>query len=172
MIGPLYLRGDLVDKFATHLMEVPYVHVVHSGSSCLNTHMNQTIEQINTFLESFINSSFPIVCSSGSKSKVPFFDYHIALNYCVDKKMVYIQELIVLQPIHENTIKGILMAWYVLIYKEVEIEKMRIPFIITDHSNITDFEDVNIELDTNNNVTYLSRKKVRVSCSKKELAND
>ncbi|MNO05643.1 hypothetical protein D3C81_2271140 [compost metagenome] len=64
-----------------------------------------------------------------------------------------------LHPIHENTIKGILMAWFVLIYKEVEIEIMIIPFIITDHSHIKDFEDVNIELDINNNVTYLSRKK-------------
>lgn len=159
MIGPLYLKGELVNKFAKHLLEVPYVHVVHSGSSCLNTHMNQTIEQINTFFESFINSSFPIVCSAGSKSRVPFFDYHIALNYCADKKMVYIQELIVLHPIHENTIKGILMAWYVLIYKEVEIEKMRIPFLITDLSHIKDFGDVNIELDINNNATYLSRRK-------------
>lgn len=159
MIGPLYLKGELVHKFAKHLLEVSYVHVVHSGSSCLNTHMNQTIEQINTFFESFINSSFPIVFSAGSKSRVPFFDYHIALNYCADKKMVYFQELIVLHPIHENTIKGILMAWYVLIYKEVEIEKMRIPFLITDLSHIKDFGDVNIELDINNNATYLSRRK-------------
>lgn len=156
MIGPLFLRGDLIHKFSKHLLGVPYFHVVHNGNNCLDdSSMNRTIDHANVIINNFTTSSFPIICFAGSKSSNPFFDYHIALNYCSDKRHLYIHELLVREPIQENIIKGILMASYVLINKEVGIEAIRIPFIISDYLNVIGIEDVIIEFDVNNNETYL-----------------
>ncbi|WP_379391666.1 hypothetical protein [Paenibacillus lentus] len=156
MIGPLFLRGELIEKFRNHLLSVPYYHIIHKGSSQIdNPIMNLSEDQIDSIIHNFVNSNFPIVCSAGSKSSIPFFDYHIALKYSNDMREVEISELLVFEPKDRNAINGIEMAFYVLVNKKVGVERIQIPFIL---KGLDDRKDIFIEFDFHRNITYLSKR--------------
>ncbi|MCM3701379.1 hypothetical protein [Paenibacillus macerans] len=131
MIGPCYLHGALIPKFRDHLMEFAYYPVIRHGLSNLNVGPKTlTLEEAETTVNDFTKWRFPIVCFAGSKSSIPFFDYHIALGFGENEREVTISELLVREPVHENTVKGILMAYYTLVNDKTGIEKMRVPFVL------------------------------------------
>lgn len=154
MIGPIILKGELVEGFRSHLLNFPYFHVINDGTIQLgNSAKDFTKDEADSITRNFINSSFPIICLAGSKSAIPFFDYHIALKYASNKNEVIVNELLVREPKHENAIKAIIMAYYVLINRG--IEKLGVPYEL---SGFGDYEDILVEKVPNENITYLSRK--------------
>lgn len=131
MIGPCYLHGALIPKFRDHLMEFAYYLVIRHGLSNLNVGPKTlTLEEAEATVKDFTKWRFPIVCLGGSKSSVPFFDYHIALGFGESEREVTIGELLVREPVHENAVKGILLAYFTLVNDKTGIEKMRVPFVL------------------------------------------
>ncbi|MEK5162125.1 hypothetical protein NYE69_07250 [Paenibacillus sp. FSL R5-0527] len=103
MIGPCYLHGALIPKFRDHLMEFAYYPVIRHGLSNLNVGPKTlTLEEAEATVKDFTKWRFPIVCLGGSKSSVPFFDYHIALGFGESEREVTIGELLVREPVHEK----------------------------------------------------------------------
>lgn len=157
MIGPIFLRGKYIEKFREHLLIFPYNHVIHEGISCLDdTTKNLPTDKVNKVIDHFVNARFPIFCFAGSKSTIPFWDYHVALDYDHDKKEASITELLVRDPILENSRKGILMAYDFLVNPRVGVERIRVPMNVNSMGDNKDFEDILVEFVPHKNITYLS----------------
>ncbi len=153
MIGPIFLREGLVTKFKDHISSIPYCIVIHNGEMhSIRTENHLAIEEVNSIVSNFTNAKYPIVCSAGSKSSIPFWDYHVALNSKNNDKEVFVSELLVREPRHENMIKGILMAYYMLINKRHNYERLVVPIELV---KIKEFEDIIFEYDSNKKLTYL-----------------
>jgi hypothetical protein len=157
MIGPLFLRGDLTKKFREHLLQTAYHHVVSSGRSNMGgSSKSFSSDEVDVIMDHFEKAAFPIVCSAGSKSSNPFWEFHVALRYDGEtKKDAFIYELLVREPVMDNLIKGIMMAFYVLVSPRFEMERIIVPFHVT---GLDDVEDILVEKDTNRNITILSRR--------------
>lgn len=154
MIHPVFIKGDLVEKFREHLIEYPYYHIVHEGISNLESPIKKFSNiKVEGIINSFEKSDFPLACHAGSKSTEKFFDYHIALRYGKDKKEVFVYELIVREEKDRNIINGVLMAFYLLTLSRFGIEKMLVPFKIGDLGSI---DDINVE-SVGDNLTLLTR---------------
>ncbi len=155
MIGPIILRGELITSFREHLLNTEYHYVIHNGETKLNSIARRLdIEQANYLLNNFINSRYPLVCKAGSKSVIPFFDYHVAVNsYNSEDKELLITELIVREPKGSNMINGVLMAFYMLINDRYKHERLLIPFKLPE---IKGYDD--IEINSTDNVTFLCKK--------------
>ncbi|RRJ63686.1 hypothetical protein EHV15_12655 [Paenibacillus oralis] len=131
MIGHCNLHGALIPKFRDHLMQFAYYPVIRHGLSDLNVGLKTfTLEEAEAMVNDFTKWRFPIVCLAGSKSSIPFFDYHIALGFGENEREVTISELLVREPVHENAVKGILLAYYTLVNDKTGIERMRVPFVL------------------------------------------
>lgn len=156
MILPVLLRGERIEEFRKHLLDFGYHHLVNAGKSSIdNSFKNFTTEETNAIVESFIDSDFPIVCLAGNKSSIPFWDYHVALNYSNNTKEVMIYELLAREPKEENCLKGIFMAFYFLSQKRFEIERIVVPFIFNSEEHVG---DVLIEKIVDKNKTILRRR--------------
>jgi len=156
MIGPYFLQGALVERFREHLLAYPYAHLVHRGKPCDQAAASRfSEERAEHAVNGFVGSSFPLVCSAGGKSSVPFWDYHIALRKGEDEREAWVYELLVGEPIPVNRIKGIQMAYYVLVNDRYSIDRIVIPLALPD---LADFEDVSVQIDPVRQVTVLSRK--------------
>lgn len=154
MIGPIYLRDGLVTKFKDHISRIPYCIIIHNSKPHSNiSEKDLEKEEITSIVNNFISARYPIVCSAGSKSSIPFWDYHIALNSDNNYKEVFVAELLVREPRSENIINGILMAYYMLINKKHNYERLVVPIELV---NIKEYEDIIFEYDPNKKVTYLS----------------
>lgn len=157
MIGPIFLKGDLVNNFKEHLLNYRYHNIVHKGVSnfdCFDK--NFTKKEVDIIVDSFVESDFPVVCRSGSKSSIPFFDYHIALRFDGEDNEVLVHELLVREPKLENCKKGILMACYMLMLdKRFSIERIVVPFSLIETS---DFKEFKVEQDIDRKLTILSKR--------------
>ncbi|WP_019535548.1 hypothetical protein [Paenibacillus ginsengihumi] len=133
MIGPLWLRGALVAKFQEHLQQVPYAHVVCEGRSLLSNESRLfSASEAQAIVNRFVQSNFPIVCFAGSKSRVPFFDYHIAVNYGNPKHELAVCELLAREPVQDNAVKAVLMAFYRLVNEKYGADRLHVPFRLAD----------------------------------------
>ncbi|MEC0128716.1 hypothetical protein P4H57_29420, partial [Paenibacillus pabuli] len=75
MIGPIFLRGDLIHKFKEHLTHTEYHYVIHNGVENINSTAERfELKNLNDLFDKFISADYPIVCKSGSKSTIPFWD--------------------------------------------------------------------------------------------------
>ncbi|AIQ20637.1 hypothetical protein H70357_31055 [Paenibacillus sp. FSL H7-0357] len=156
MIGPIYLREGLVTKFKDHISSIPYCIIIHNDEThSIKKTKNLTIDEVNSIVFNFISAKYPIVCSAGSKSTIPFWDYHVALNCGDSDKDVFISELLVREPMHENMIKGILMAYFMVINNKNNYERLVVPIEL---EKIEGYEDITIEYDHLNNLTYLYKR--------------
>ncbi|MDQ0092042.1 hypothetical protein J2T12_005486 [Paenibacillus anaericanus] len=156
VLHPVFIEGDLIDKFRDHLLQYPYYHVIHEGLTDLGCLIKRFSNiEADGIINSFKKSDFPLACHLGSKSTEKFFDYHIALRYGNDKKEVFVYELVVREEKEKNIINGLLMAFYLLTISRYGIEKMLIPYNLTSLGTI---DDINVE-SISNNLTLLTLKK-------------
>ncbi|WP_339217229.1 hypothetical protein [Paenibacillus sp. FSL W7-1332] len=154
MIGPVFLRGELINKFKEHLINTEYHYVIHSGIANINSIAERfEFEKLDDLLDKFIGSDYPIVCKSGSKSAIPFWDYHVAVNSSRYDKEVVVTELLIREPKDSNMTKGVLMAFYMLINDRYKYERLIVPIKMTE---IIGYEDIGI--DSKNDETILFRK--------------
>jgi len=81
LIGPIFLREGLVAKFKDHISSVPYCIVIHNAKRySVSVEKKLATEEVSSIVNHFLSTRYPIVCSAGSKSSIPFWDYHIALT--------------------------------------------------------------------------------------------
>lgn len=156
MIGPAFLKGDLIEKFREHLQKFNYYHIVHEGIS--NIECSETgfsFEEVNQVIEDFCSADFPMVCLAGSKSKVPFWDYHVALRFGSDLKEAFIYELLAKEPKEENYLRGMAMAFYILTQNRYGIERIVVPFII---KGCMELDGIFIEPIMEKNISILHKK--------------
>ena len=130
MIGPVFLRGALIQEFKDHLVKFPYAPIIRRGIGNLDAVPKTfTQEEAEAVVHDFAKQRFPIVCRAGSKSSIPFFDFHVALEHAENESEVRIVEMLVCEPIRGNAAKGMLMAYYTLVNDKTGIEKLQVPFI-------------------------------------------
>ncbi|MBW5469747.1 hypothetical protein GPJ61_18080 [Brevibacillus formosus] len=157
MIGPIFLRGELIERFKLHLLNVPYYQMIHQGISCVDNNMKKvSTDAVNEIIHQFVETRFPIVCSAGSKSSVPFWDYHLALQYDEDKRTAVICELLVREPNQDHCRKALLMAYYVLVNSKMGVERIQASMNLSELADCKEFEDICMEFIPNQNITYLS----------------
>lgn len=157
MIGPIFLRGELIEKFREHLLNVPYNQVIHQGISCVDNEMKkESTDKVNEIINQFVQARFPIVCSAGSKSYIPFWDYHLALQYDEEKRTAVICELLVREPNEDHCRKALLMAYYLLVNPKMEVERIQAPMNLSHLADCKEFEDIIIEFIPHQNITYFS----------------
>ncbi|SHI57886.1 hypothetical protein SAMN02745163_00416 [Clostridium cavendishii DSM 21758] len=159
MIAPTILKGELVERFREHLLEFNYYHIIYEGknNSCIESR-SFNIYEANLIINNFINSNIPIVCMAGSKSSIPFFDYHCAVNIDKEKGEAYVYELLVKESKEENLIKGLVMALYVMKYflksDKCKIERLIVPLLILGCEDNEEFVVENI-ISENKAILYL-----------------
>lgn len=154
MIGPVFLRGELINKFKEHLINTEYHYVIHSGIANINSIAERfKFEKLDDLLDKFIGSDYPIVCKSGSKSAIPFWDYHVAVNSSRYDNEVVVTELLIREPKDSYMTKGVLMAFYMLINDRYKFERLIVPIKMTE---IIGYEDIGIV--SKNDETILFRK--------------
>jgi hypothetical protein len=154
VIGPIFLRGDLIYKFKEHLTNFEYHCVIHNGVANINSTSERfEFKNPNDLFNKFISSDYPIVCKSGSKSAIPFWDYHIAVNRSKCDKEVVVTELLVREPKDPNVINAVLMAFYILINEKYKYERLVVPIKMNE---IVGYED--IEVHSNYEETILLKK--------------
>lgn len=86
MIGPAILRGNLIEKFREQLLNFNYYHIINDVAKAFNYELKKLNDhEVDSITKSFIESDIPIVCLAGSKSTVPFWDYHCAININQEK---------------------------------------------------------------------------------------
>ncbi|WP_334076634.1 hypothetical protein [Paenibacillus sanfengchensis] len=130
MIGPVFLRAALIQEFIDHLIKFPYASVIRRGISDLDAVPKTfTQEEAEAVVHDFAKQRFPIICRAGSKSSIPFFDFHVALEHAGNESEVRIVEMLVCEPVRENAAKGMMMAYYTLVNDKTGIEKLWVPFI-------------------------------------------
>ncbi|TQK74562.1 hypothetical protein FB479_101158 [Brevibacillus sp. AG162] len=62
MIGPIFLCGELIERFREHLLNVPYYQVMHQGISCVDNEMKKvSTDKVNKIIKHFVHARFPIV---------------------------------------------------------------------------------------------------------------
>lgn len=155
MIGPLFLRGELVAKFREHLLQMPYSHVISEGRGLLSNESRIFSESdAEALVHRFEQSSFPLVCFAGSKSSIPFWDYHIALRYGERKDELKVYELLAREPAKDNAMKAVLMAYDLLVNEIYGVDKLHVPCQLAEAVD----RDIGIEA-TGDNTTILYRKK-------------
>jgi len=153
LIGPIFLREGLVAKFKDHISSVPYCIVIHNAKRySVSVEKKLATEEVSSIVNHFLSTRYPIVCSAGSKSSIPFWDYHIALTGGNNDEEVFVSELLVREPKDENVTKGILMAYYMLINKKHNYEKLVVPMELVE---IKEYEDIIFEYDSLTGLTYL-----------------
>jgi hypothetical protein len=156
MIGPVILKGELIEQFSKHLLSFPYHLVIHEGTEDVdNSCRIFSKDEVADIMEIFNTSSYPIVCKSGSKSSIPFWGSHAALKYGRDKKEVVICKLLARDPKQDNMIKGILMSYYFLVNNRFGVDKLLVPL---DLQNLIADKSIHTVYNAATNITYLSRK--------------
>ena len=154
MIGPIFLRGDLVHGFKEYLASTEYHCVIHNGVANINsTQKKLEFKELNDVFNTFINSDYPIICKAGSKSKIPFWYYHIAVNRSRYDKELVVTELLIREPKEHNLINAVLMAFYILINEKYKYERLVVPIKMNE---IIGYED--IEMHSKNEMTTLFKK--------------
>ncbi|NRR21125.1 hypothetical protein [Brevibacillus sp. MS2.2] len=157
MIGPIFLRGELIEKFREHLLNVSYHQVIHQGISCVDNEMKKvSTDDVHEIINQFVHARFPIVCSAGSKSSIPFWDYHFALQYDEDKRTAIICELLVREPNQDHCRKALLMAYYLLVNPKMGVERIQAPMNLSNLADCKEFEAICMEFVPQQNMTYLS----------------
>ncbi|CAI8808648.1 DUF695 domain-containing protein [Brevibacillus sp. IT-7CA2] len=157
VIGPIFLRGELIERFREHLLNVPYYLVIHQGISCVDNEMKKVCtDEVDEIINQFVHARFPIVCSAGSKSSIPFWDYHLALQYDEEKRTATICELLVREPNQDHCRKALLMAYYLLVNPKTGVERIQAPMNLSNLADCKEFEDIFIEFIPHQNITYLS----------------
>ncbi|MGG4453276.1 hypothetical protein [Brevibacillus porteri] len=157
MIGPIFLRGELIEGFREHLLSVPYYQVIHQGISCVDNEMKKvSTDKVNEIINHFVHARFPIVCSAGSKSTIPFWDYHHALQYDEDKRTAIICELLVREPNQDHCRKALLMAYYLLVNPKMGVERIQAPMNLSHLADCKEFEAICMEFIPYQNITYMS----------------
>lgn len=133
MIKPVILKGKLIEEFREHLMNFNYYYIISEGNNIVdykNRKLNK--EEADLIIDRFIKSNIPIVCLAGSKSAVPFFDYHCAIN--LGKNEAYLNELLIKEPLEKNLLNALTMAFYVLYYKTKEIKRLVVPLRLDSYN--------------------------------------
>lgn len=103
MIGPIFLTSDLILPFKQHLANTDYHLVIHKGiSNSYSTAQRYVHKQADELVDHFVASDYPLVCKSGSKSSVTFWDYHAAMTVSEDRKDLFMTELLVREPEEQN----------------------------------------------------------------------
>ncbi|TQR33915.1 hypothetical protein [Brevibacillus brevis] len=157
MIGPIFLRGEFIEKFREHLLNVPYYQVVHQGISFVDNGMKKgSTDEVNEIINQFVQARFPIVSFAGSKSSIPFWDYHLAMQYDEEKRTAIICELLVRELNQDHCRKALLMAYYFLVNPKMEVERIQAPMNLSNLADCKEFEDIMIEFIPHQNITYLS----------------
>ncbi|WP_429845611.1 hypothetical protein [Brevibacillus sp. FIR094] len=157
MIGPIFLRGELIEGFREHLLSVPYYQVIHQGISCVDNEMKKvSTDNVKEIINQFVHSRFPIVCSAGSKSTIPFWDYHLALQYDEDKRTAIIYELLVREPNQDLCRKALLMAYYLLVNPKMGVERIQAPMNLSHLADCKEFEAICMAFIPYQNITYMS----------------
>ncbi|MCG7380837.1 hypothetical protein MH215_28030 [Paenibacillus sp. ACRSA] len=152
MIGPIFLRGDLIHQFKEHLTNTEYHRVIHNGVADTNSTTERfKLEKLNDTFHTFINSDYPIICKSGSKSTIPFWDYHIAVNRSKYDKEVIVTELLVREPNDQNVTNAVLMAFYMLINEKYKYERLVVPIRMND---IVGYEEIGIQSHKDGSVLF------------------
>ena len=152
MIGPIFLRGDLIHQFKEHLTNTEYHRVIHNGVADTNSTTGRfKLEKLNDTFDTFINSDYPIICKSGSKSTIPFWDYHIAVNRSEYDKEVIVTELLVREPNDQNVTNAVLMAFYMLINEKYKYERLVVPIRM---NNIVEYEEIGIQSHKDGSVLF------------------
>ena len=154
MIGPTILKGDIVERFREHLSNFSYYHIVHQGISYKNSENRPfNIEERDLIISNFISSDLPIVCMAGSKSSIPFWDYHCAVNINIESKEAYVSELLIKEPKDQNLLNGLTMALFFLSFnRKYRINRLIIPLLLLDY----EFEEgIKVEFRESDNSTVL-----------------
>jgi len=142
MIGPIFLTSDLILPFKQHLADTDYHLVIHKGmSNPQSTPRRHIREHADKLIDRFLASDYPLVCKSGSKSSVPFWNYHAAVTVSEDRKDLFMTELLVREPEEQNISKGIVMAFYMLIGDRYPHERLIVPLRLT---GLDEYEDIGL----------------------------
>lgn len=128
MIGPMFLRNELKDAFQKHLAQYPYWHLVRQGRHHSESEYKAfSHEEAAVAVDAFAAHPYPVVCRAGSKSKEPFFDFHIALGNSGRKGELHVEELLVRDPKESNIARAVTMACGIMFYKTFEVDQIWIP---------------------------------------------
>ncbi|MFP4977313.1 hypothetical protein ACE6ED_18050 [Paenibacillus sp. CN-4] len=129
MIKPVFLRGELIPLFQEHLIHHPYCLVLQEGKPDSGAAERiMTKDEAESALQRFLTADYPLVCLAGSKSSIPFWDYHIALRREADGKTAVAEEMLVREPLERNIRQALYMAETVLTLPQLGIERVITPF--------------------------------------------
>lgn len=152
MIGPAILKGRLIEAFREHLLNFNYYHIINNGDRVVNYEIKKlNVDEADSIVKNFMESNIPIVCLAGSKSTVPFWDYHCAINIDLEKNEAYLDELLIKGSLEKNLACAITMAYYVLCYKTNGIKRLVLPLILTGNDI---GEEIKFEVIENKTILY------------------